>query len=163
MSFALFGAQGRVFALATEAAQRRALPFCAVKTQKARLDPMKRANGLDADHASACQRSFPCQTMACAFGGTLVRALRARAPLAPQAATASSVLQRAPARGHVIREHSVGNPATTAAGIVAASMARRCQKPSKNPLGTLTTPVGGVGRGRRLAEVKKGEGRRPSE
>jgi len=57
----------------------------------------------------------------------------ARQASVPQASTPASFLPWATAREDAIRVRPAGTQTTLAAGIDAASMARRCQTPSQNP------------------------------
>jgi len=78
-------------------------------------------------------------------------------PSAPQASTPATFMPWKPAREAALRVTHIGTSSTPAAGIDAASMARRCQNPLPNPesisLGQPTKlPGGRVGGGRCAGE-----------
>jgi len=64
---------------------------------------------------------------------TLASSRAGRQASVPQASTPASFLPWATAREDAIRVRPAGTQTTPAAGIDAASMARRCQTPSQNP------------------------------
>jgi len=64
---------------------------------------------------------------------TLASSRVGRQASVPQASTPASFLPWATAREDAIRVRPAGTQTTLAAGIDAASMARRCQTPSQNP------------------------------